>query len=546
MIGMGEPLRVLFVEDSADDAELEARQLRAAGFDVSYERVASAEGLRAALHRPLELIIADYSMPGFTGIDALAIWREQRPEIPFLLVSGTVGEDRAVTALKAGAHDYLLKDNLGRLGPAVVRVLRESAAARERERGARSEAFLARASAVLAESLDYATTLKRVAALAVPEVADWCLVDVVDDRGILRPVALAHSEPEKESAAESLRRHYPSDPDAPRGPARVAQTGEPQLVADITDEQLVSWARDPAHLDLLRSLAPHSYVCVPLRARGATFGTLTLVSSRSGRRYDALDLSFAVELGHRAAVAVDNARLYARAQEAVALRDDFLSVAAHELRTPLTTLQLQLQSLVAAVGKRETATADARDLVKLKRAARSTERLTGLVDTLVDVSRIASGHLVLNRQRLDLDPLVREVADRNREEARNAGCELVVETVSDAFTWCDRERIDQALGNLLSNAIKYGVGRPIEVRLTVNHAHVQLSVRDQGMGIAAVDIERIFGRFERAVSVRHYGGLGLGLYVTREIVLAHQGSIEAHSEPGAGATFTIRLPLEPA
>src|SRR5688572_1378213 len=206
---MGETLRVLFVEDSADDADLETLQLRRAGFEVTSSRVCSAADLEAAVDGPWQVFIADYNMPNFTGLDALAICRQRRPEVPFILVSGSLGEDRAVEALKSGAQDYLLKDNLRRLGPAVTRALREAAAQRERDRATQAAHFLAQASAVLGESLDFRDTLKRVAEQAVPEVADWCLVDITDDTGKLQPVALVHLDPEKALAARLLREGQP-------------------------------------------------------------------------------------------------------------------------------------------------------------------------------------------------------------------------------------------------------------------------------------------------------------------------------------------------
>src|SRR5688572_26304396 len=206
---MGDPLRVLFVEDSADDADLETLQLRRAGFDVTASRVCSAEDLEGIIDGPWQVIIADYNMPTFTGLDALAICRRRRPDLPFILVSGTLGEDRAVDALKSGAQDYLIKDNLRRLGPAVVRALREAAAQRDRDRATRNAHFLVQASAVLGESLDYRDTLKRVAELAVPEVADWCLVDITDDAGKLQPVALINLDLEKVQAVRLLRERLP-------------------------------------------------------------------------------------------------------------------------------------------------------------------------------------------------------------------------------------------------------------------------------------------------------------------------------------------------
>jgi signal transduction histidine kinase/FixJ family two-component response regulator len=528
---MAEALRVLFVEDSSDDAELEALQLRRAGFDLTASRVWSAADLEAAIDGPWQLIIADYNMPGFSGLDALAIWRRRRPEIPFILVSGKLGEDRAVDALKAGAADYLIKDNLRGLGPAVVRALREAAARRAHERDDRAARFLARASALLGESLDYQATLQRVAHLVVPDLADWCVVDVVDGAGQLQPVAVAHRDGVPPPARLDDR----------FGPEHVVQTGEALLVGTVDG----STVPDGERRAFLECLGARSYLSVPVGARGAVLGALSLVSSRPERVYDATDQAFAEELARRIGFAVDNAKLYGRTQEAVTLRDDFLSVASHELRTPLTTLQLQLQSLLAAVTGGKSSVVQPRDESKLRRAVRSTERLSDLVDTLVDVSRIASGNLPLSRVRVDLGMAVRKVVERYGEESRRVESPLVMvdRAAAPIVGHWDRERVEQMIGNLLSNALKYGNGKPIDVELSSHEGWAEITVRDRGMGISPADLERIFGRFERAVSVRNYGGLGLGLYMTRQIAQSHGGSIGATSTPGEGAAFTIRLPM---
>jgi signal transduction histidine kinase len=529
---MAEALRVLFVEDSSDDAELETLQLRRAGFEVTASRVCSAADLEAAIDGPWQVIIADYNMPNFTGLDALAIWRQRRPQIPFILVSGTLGEDRAVDALKAGAADYLIKDNLRRLAPAVVRALREAEAERDRERGNRAARFLAQASALLGESLDQRASLKQVAHLVVPELADWCAIDLADDAGKLQPAALVRRD------GDPRPLHLAAD--ARFGPAQVARTGEPRLVGAV-DERSVPRAEERLFFE---RLGAYSYLSVPLRARSAVLGALTLASCRPERGYDSTDLAFAEELARRIGFALDNARLYGRAQDAVRLRDDFLSVASHELRTPLTTLQLQLQSLLAAVTSGKPTVVNPRDESKLKRAVRSTERLSDLVDTLVDVSRIASGNLPLSRVRVDLGAAARKVVERYAEESRRLESPLLLREADQPIVghW-DRERVEQMIANLLSNALKYGGGKPIDIELSSREGWAEVTVRDRGMGIAPADLERIFGRYERAVSVRNYGGLGLGLYMTREIAQSHGGAIQATSTLNEGAAFTIRLPL---
>jgi PAS domain S-box-containing protein len=232
-----------------------------------------------------------------------------------------------------------------------------------------------------------------------------------------------------------------------------------------------------------------------------------------------------------------------RAREQVRERDDFLSVAAHELRTPLTALQLKLQSIESAWRKRPGEATAARFEARIEGALRQTERLTELIERLLDVSRIAQGRLVLTLEKFDLRELLCEVVDDFGEQATHARSEISLIGGSVVGTW-DRGRLAQAVINVLANAIKYGGGKPIDVRLDRNGAIVRIAVQDRGIGISAEDIERIFGRFERAAPLRHYGGMGLGLYITRHIVHAHGGSITVRSQVGEGATFIVELPLQ--
>jgi PAS domain S-box-containing protein len=237
-------------------------------------------------------------------------------------------------------------------------------------------------------------------------------------------------------------------------------------------------------------------------------------------------------------------RILADLRAAVAARDEFLSIASHELKTPLTPLQLQLDALRRLLG--EAGARDGRLAGKIEQAARQTARLSRLVESLLDVSRITGGQLPLEREEIDFAELVSEVAERFREEARRAGCSLAVDVEAPVVGRWDRLRLEQVVANLISNAIKYGAGKPVEVHLAAGEGAARLTVRDYGLGVAEEDKKRIFERFERAVSMRHYGGLGLGLYIARQIIEAHGGSIAVSSERGAGSTFTITLPLERA
>jgi signal transduction histidine kinase len=220
--------------------------------------------------------------------------------------------------------------------------------------------------------------------------------------------------------------------------------------------------------------------------------------------------------------------------EAVRARDDFLSVASHELRTPLTSLQLQIQLLRR--GKRDAASA-------LEVAQRQAQRLANLIEKLLDVSRVRGGALSLDLQSIDAAALARDVAAREEAEAHRAGTALLVEAPEPLLGRWDRAALDQVLSNLLHNAIKYGAGKPVFVRAQREGGSAVLVVQDHGIGIAPEDHQRIFERFERAAPSRNYSGLGLGLWIAREIVSAHGGRLSVISSPGSGATFRVELPL---
>jgi signal transduction histidine kinase len=229
----------------------------------------------------------------------------------------------------------------------------------------------------------------------------------------------------------------------------------------------------------------------------------------------------------------------AQLHAAVRTRDEFLSIASHELKTPLTPLVLQLDYLARALS-------DSELMPLLDTARRQTARLADLIDGLLDVTRLGEGPFVLRREYFDLAALARQVAERFHTQAQSARCQLFVEAESESTGSWDKYKLEQVIANLLSNALKYGRGKPVHLRVHNGDDGVRLSVQDRGIGIAKEHVSRIFGRFERAVSSRHYGGLGLGLYVASEIIEAHGGCILVQSEPGIGSTFTVLLPRESA
>ncbi len=389
--------------------------------------------------------------------------------------------------------------------------------------------------------------LATLAALVIPGLGDW---SYIVHRGWSEGRAMtasAHGDPNKQALLHELDRYRP-DFDAREGPARVFRTGEAALYEDVAAEQLAPGAalgplfgtRDPEQLRLLRELGARSILCVPIAGRAGVDAVMMLVSGSDPHRYDREDLVLARDLAGRAAASLENGRLLFEALDAVRARDDFLAVAAHELRTPLTSLLLQIQLLHRAIE---------RDRINLPSAGKSVaaaenqaKRLSSLVDGLLDVARLASNRMGLQMEELDLRDLVQGVVSAMAPNCQRAACQVTVTAPAQTTVRWDRGRIEQVLTNLLSNAIKFGAGQPIEVRAAVSDGKAEISVRDHGIGISPGDQQRIFGRFERAVSSRHFGGLGLGLYISAQILRAHQGSLRVESEPGQGARFVVDLP----
>ena len=398
--------------------------------------------------------------------------------------------------------------------------------------------FLAEASATLTTSLDYEETLRKLAALAVPRLADWCGIEMLQGEERSQQLALAHTDPAKVSDAWALRERYPVDWSQRFGLPEVLRSGRAELYEEISEELLARSAVDDEHLGLIRALGLRSAIIAPLIARGRILGAITLVHAESGRRYDATDLALVEDVAARAALAVENARLYRETREAVRKRDDFLSVASHELKTPLTSLKLTVSALereAARMGPSEGLQA------RLERIRTQSSRLATLVDQLLDVSRMSAGRLVLDPEPLDLAELAADVVQRFADEAARLDTRVTLRAPAPVPVRADRQRLDQVLTNLVSNALKYGEGSPVEVQVDCNSGP-RLLVSDGGPGIPSGEQERIFERFERGRETEGQPGMGLGLWIVREIVLAHQGRVWVQSPAGRGATFGVSLP----
>ena len=410
-------------------------------------------------------------------------------------------------------------------------------------------AFLAEASSVLGASLDYDATLTNIAKLAVPFVADWCTVDLLEPGGGVRRVALAHGNPPLRAEIVRAASVYPPDPEGMHPRTRVLATGRAELFPDFGGMDLARVIRDPAQLQMMREIGYRSAMIVPLAARGQTLGAVTFATTHSGRRYGAADLSLAEDLARRAALAVDNARLYRDAQQAreqaeaaSQAKDEFLAVVSHELRTPLAAALLWARML-ARGGLDPARIARAADTIE-----RSMRRQARLVEDLLDASRIVTGSLRLDTRPVELAPVVAAAVEAVRPLAIAKGVDLApLPGSAVGLVLGDPERLQQIFANLLENAVEFTpAGGRVAVGLDREGDRARVRVSDNGEGIAADLLPHVFERFRQgdSTSTRVHGGLGLGLTIVRELVGLHGGTVRAESEgTGLGSTFTVELPL---
>jgi signal transduction histidine kinase len=309
------------------------------------------------------------------------------PDTPFIFLSGALGEELAIEMLKSGATDYVLKDRRERLVPSIHRALREADERAERRRAEDALRFLADASAVLSSSLDYNTTLASVARLAVPRLADFCIIDILETDDTLRQVAVAHVDPAKEEDVRAMRRRYPFDPDAEHSMARVLRTQQAEIVSHISEEWIQEVARDARHEEAVRNMNVGSYIIAPLVTHERTLGAISFVTHPPRRSYTRADLAVTEDLARRIAMAVDNTRLYRETREAVRARDEFLATLSHELRTPLNAM-LGWTQLLRTGDLDEPTSVQALEIIE-----RNTKSQAQLIEDLLEVSRIITGNL---------------------------------------------------------------------------------------------------------------------------------------------------------
>ncbi|MCG3115330.1 MAG: ATP-binding protein [Candidatus Manganitrophus sp. SA1] len=453
----------------------------------------------------------------------------------------------------------------------------------EREQMARAEAermqwrltFLAEASEILAASLDYETSLPRVARLAVPYLADGCVVDVLKEDRTIRRVAVAATDPSKEALGWELMHRYPPRPGSPHPLLHVLQSGKSIVLPEISDRLLQEIAKDPEHLRMARSLGLRSAMMVPLIARERPLGVLSFLTAESNRCYGEEELALAEDLARRVAAAVDNANLYRGAQKEIAerkrgeeaiqemnrmlqqknvsveeasrARNLFFSYMSHELKTPVNSISGFTQLLRrGAYGELTPKQAGA-----VGRIHHNANELIHLINNILDLAKLESGKKGLQVMEVNLRELTEKVLMIFEPLLQEKGLHLRKE-IGLGFPECfltDPMQVRSILTNLLSNAVKFTHRGEVRLRLgrRVERQEVLLEVSDTGVGIEPAHLDKIFEEYEQRVVARevkgkYIEGTGLGLAIVKKMVAALAGRIEVASAPGRGTTFTIFLP----
>ena len=559
---------ILIIDDDMAMLQALPEVLRRQLYPITVTTARSAQhALQLVSRTDFDAIISDIRMPGMDGLTLIHEIHQLWAETPVLIMTAEDNREVVVRALRAGAYDFISKPIVDHdyMVVALQRAIRtrqlsrqvaaqkialehhneelESAieqAVSEAKAAQRRLSFLAEASSLLASSLDYEATMSRLARLAVLYLSDYCVIDMLDELDHLQNVAVAHRDRNQEKLMKQLRGNNQAYAVAVFHVLEqaVTKTGHGVLQSVISETDAPNAGSD------LRALGIKSAMIVPLIAGDKIVGSLMFLSTRPERHYSLDDLNLAEDLTRRASLAINNARLYNEAQQALRVRDQFLSIAAHELKTPITSIMGTAQ-LLQRSAERE-GSANPRDIRRLQLLNDQTRRLNRLLDSLLNLSRLEAGQLTIDQNEVDIVTL----SQRTTEEIRIALESHTIEFFSEEDSILiagDELRLEQVLQNLLQNAIKYspdGGTVRVEVR-RLNDMQATISVSDQGMGIPSEAIPLLFSRFYRAESpsAKQISGIGLGLYVVKEIVTMHGGAIEVASTEGKGSTFTFRLPL---
>ncbi len=541
---MSEKLKLLMIEDSEDDALLLATQLRRGGFDFAFERVETAETMTIALIKGhWDLVISDYSMPNFKGTEALKLIREMGNDVPFIFVSGTIDEETAVEAMKAGAQDYMMKGNVKRLIPAIRRELAEAEVRRKREqaeidlrlRDARLRA-LHEINTAITSTLDLTKVLEILLEkidLLLPYAATT--IRLYDkNKGVLQPVA-CHNLDQREGEVKSGQRH--------RDPENIVfETNASLIIHDLKTDSRISDANSYPKFGLV------SFLGIPLLAKKETLGTLGLYTSEE-HEFTGDEIQFLNTLAGQVAVAIHNSRLYEEIKfqageldKANEVKSEFLSVMSHELRTPLNVMmgyvELVQEGMLGEIKPEQNEA--------LKKSLHQSKNLLGMITDILQVTKIHAREVRLETSALVMERLLADLRS-SYEISLKKDLALIWNIPSDLpIMETDGDKIKHILQSLIDNAIKFtdtGTVR-ISARTLPEIGKLELEVSDTGRGIAAEKIPSIFDMFHQLDSsaTRFHEGVGLGLYLAKKNCELLGGELQVKSELGYGSTFTLVLP----
>ena len=434
---------------------------------------------------------------------------------------------------------YLLHDDEG----APIRMIGSMVDVTERKRSEERQHLLADAGSAMAMSLDYEATLRSVARLVVPRIADWCAVYVHEERGDLRLIGLAADDPRTEDVLREIDRLGSVDLTSPTNVlARSLRTGNAELFSDMPEALLNALVNDGEALAKMRTLKVRSAMVAPMTARGRTLGTILFALNGSGRRFTASDLSIARELATRAALAMDNARLYDSAVLANSAKSDFLAVMSHELRTPLNAIVGYSDLMLLGIPQ----PLDATTLSYVERVHGCAHHLLGLIEQILTFSRVEGGQEDLVLESVDLERMVADIAHLAEPLAEARGLHFQFEYLLGPIAIrTDPGKLRQVLLNLLSNSVKFTNAGWVRLRVEPERDGIAFRVEDSGIGIPPEHLERIFDPFWQVEQnkTRTVGGAGIGLTVSRRLAHLIGGDLSVASSSGRGSSFVLHLPV---
>lgn len=406
--------------------------------------------------------------------------------------------------------------------------------------------FLNYAGEELYASHDTKEALDKIIKLIVPHFADWVVINELRD-GFAHLLKMAHVDPEKVKWAEKYRETHPVDMNEKHGSLGWAlRTGEAVLYSEITESNIEEGSMDDEQKEILRQLSIQSVMIIPMKIKGRVTGVISFISCNPQNKFTETDFNFAKDFTNRIALALENARLYEEVKKDIEERieidrrkDEFISIASHELKTPVTSLKAYTQILQSTFDEDKNEKASA----MLGKMDKQIDKLTSLIVDLLDVTKIDKGEMVFDFEKFDINELITEIAEEMQRTTQKHKIKLELNDCKKIKG--DRNRIGQVIVNFISNAIKYSPGKnKIIVSSKCDDKNVTISVRDFGIGIPKAEHTNIFKRFYRVLGNYTFPGLGLGLYISSEIIKRHKGEISFQSKEGKGSTFYFQIPLK--